>query len=326
MKKNFVNMTHIEGILYNHSLKKLTTGPKSKHPGTEYIRGAIDIATNQEMTNVVSVYFRYVTAVTSKGKEMPTFGILEKIINGEIKTVTDSSVEDAAYVSVNSSLALNDFYSKDDKLISEVRNENGFITVLPKKLINPDEKKRNTFKLDFLITKVKHIDEDEEKGTKEKAVLHGAFFDSYRKAILPADLVVYNPQAINYFENYDPSTREPMFTNLWGNNISTTTKVEKVEESAFGEAYVTSYSNTRKEFIVTGAQREPYEFGEDNTLTIEEIKKMMADREIALSTLKKNTEEWRKNASSKPENNENEESVFVEDSINNIDDDDDFDF
>ena len=80
MKKNFTNQVHLEGILYNHSLEKKVTGENSKHPGTEYIRGSIDIATNDEMTNVVSVYFRYVTAMTSTGKVMPTFGALEKII------------------------------------------------------------------------------------------------------------------------------------------------------------------------------------------------------------------------------------------------------
>ena len=318
MKKNFTNQVHLEGILYNHSLEKKVTGENSKHPGTEYIRGSIDIATNDEMTNVVSVYFRYVTAMTSTGKVMPTFGALEKIINGGTKTVTNSSIEEAAYVSVNSSLAVNDFYTKEGELVSSVRNEGGFINVLPKNMINPEEKKRNTFKVDYLITKVKHVEADEEKGTKEKAILHGAFFDGYRKSILPADLVVYNPQAIAYFEDCDPSSREPLFTNLWGTNVSTTTKVEKIEESAFGEAYVTSYSNTRKELVVTGAQKEPYEFGEENTLTLEEIKKMLEDREIYLATLKKNAEEWREKAAA-TKATKVDESAFSSD-------DDEFDF
>mgnify|MGYP003304582515 CR=1 FL=1 len=57
MKKSFINRTHIEGYLYQHTLEEKVTGPGSKNPGTKYISGNIDIATDDEMLNIVSVHF-----------------------------------------------------------------------------------------------------------------------------------------------------------------------------------------------------------------------------------------------------------------------------
>jgi len=34
MKKNIINKTHIEGVLYQHALTLKTSGEKSKSPGT----------------------------------------------------------------------------------------------------------------------------------------------------------------------------------------------------------------------------------------------------------------------------------------------------
>ena len=46
MKANFINRTHIEGRLYQHTLELKTSGPNSANPGTEYISGNIEIATD----------------------------------------------------------------------------------------------------------------------------------------------------------------------------------------------------------------------------------------------------------------------------------------
>ena len=76
MSKNFINKTHIEGVIYEHALEMKTTGPNSKAPGTQYIRGSISIATDNAMTNIVPVYFSYVTAKTNKDKDNATYGVL----------------------------------------------------------------------------------------------------------------------------------------------------------------------------------------------------------------------------------------------------------
>ena len=54
--KNMKNEFHIEGYLYEHTLEKKVSGPKSANPGTEYITGEIKIATDDELTNIVPVH------------------------------------------------------------------------------------------------------------------------------------------------------------------------------------------------------------------------------------------------------------------------------
>ena len=52
MKKNMTNETHVEGLLYQHALEKKTSGENSKNPGTEYIAGTIDIATDDNKLTI----------------------------------------------------------------------------------------------------------------------------------------------------------------------------------------------------------------------------------------------------------------------------------
>ena len=68
MAKKFINKTYIEGAVYQHSLELKKTGEQSKNPGTEYITGALEIATDDNGINIVPVHFTYVTATTANGK------------------------------------------------------------------------------------------------------------------------------------------------------------------------------------------------------------------------------------------------------------------
>ena len=80
MAKKFINNTHIEGVLYQHDLALKVSGENSKNPGTEFISGIIEIATDNAGVNIVPVHFTYVTAMTFKGKPNDTFNTLKNII------------------------------------------------------------------------------------------------------------------------------------------------------------------------------------------------------------------------------------------------------
>ena len=82
--RKVVNRTHVEGYLYQHTLELKESGPNSKNPGTKFISGNIEVATDDAMVNIVPVHFTYVTATTASGKENATFGTLMNIINGVI--------------------------------------------------------------------------------------------------------------------------------------------------------------------------------------------------------------------------------------------------
>lgn len=293
MKKKMINATHIEGLLYEHKLEKKVTGENSKNPGTEYISGTIDIATDDNGTNIVPVHFTYVTEKTSKGNTNATFGMLNNIIEGNIKTVMGAGKENAAKLRVDSALGLNEFYSDrtgEEILVCAKRNEGGFVHTTD--TLAEDEKTRNTFQTDMIICSTVHQDADEERNLPEKLILKGFVFD-FRNTLLPVEFSAINPNAMSYFEGLNASPSEPVFTKVWGRQVSETIVREIREESAFGDDSVREVRNTRKDWVVTGASRDPYVWDDEGSITADEFKKALAEREVYLAELKKRNDEWK---------------------------------
>ena len=111
MKSTFINKSHIEGYLYEHDLESKISGENSKNPGTPFIAGSISIATNEDCTNIVPVYFTYVTATTSTGNQNATYTFLKNVIDGAVNTVMGGGKENATKVRIDSAIGLNEFYS-----------------------------------------------------------------------------------------------------------------------------------------------------------------------------------------------------------------------
>ena len=293
MAKKMINTTHIEGLLYEHKLELRESGPKSKNPGTKFIMGTIDIATDDACTNVVSIHFTYVTEKTAKGSTNATFTTLMNIIEGKFGSIMEHGQNKAVKLRIDSALALNEFYTEKngvEELVSAKRNEGGFVHVADS--LNEDETVRNTFKCDMLITGVKEVEADEEKGLPAKAIVRGAIFD-FRNSLMPVEFSAVNPNAIKYFVGLDASNANPTFTCVWGRQVSETIVKKIVEESAFGEASVREVKNTRKDFVITGASKETYMWDEEGVLTAAEVAEMVAARETYLATMKQRQEEYK---------------------------------
>lgn len=292
MKKKFINETHIEGLLYDHKLEKKVTGANSKAPGTEFIAGTISIATDNALENVVQIHYTYETATFAKsGSANSRFPVLSKIID-ENPTVLNVGADKALKLRCDSAVELNEWYRdvNDEKPQSIVRNEGGFIHVV--NALNEDEKQRNTFKTDMLITSVKDVEADPEKKIDAHVKVKGAVFQDYRKQLLPVEFVVRGKGGMQYFQNLDVSAKNPVFTTVWGRQLSKTVVTRTETESAFGENEVRERTNTTREFVITGCSKEPYEFDDESTITKAEISKMMADRELALADIKQRRIEY----------------------------------
>lgn len=299
MKKTMENVTHIEGILYEHNLESKVSGPNSKTPGTPFISGTISIATDDALTNIVQVHFTYVTPTTSKGSANATYTLLQNIIDGLVGTYMKDGVDKAAKLRVDSTIGLNEFYSDRNgksELVSTKRNEGGFVHLT--NTLAEDEKVRNTFKCDMVITGVTHIDGDEEKKLPEKVIVKGAIFD-FRKALLPVEFSATNPGAMAYYEGLGASNSEPVFTKVWGRQVSETIVREIREESAFGEDNVREVQTTRKDFVITGGAKDPYPWDDEEFLTAKELTDAMTQRQTYLATIKQRQDEYKaaKNAS-----------------------------
>lgn len=292
MKKN-INTTSIQGVLYESKLELKESGPTSKNPGTKYIAGTIDIATDDAMINIVPVHFTYVTETTKNGSPNATYNVLFNIIDKKYGSIMENGAENAVKLRIDSALALNEFYTDrngEETLVSAKRNEGGFVHVVS--ALEEDENKRNTFTCDMLITNVSVKEADEERGLPEKGIVKGAIFD-FRNALLPVEFSVLNPDAIAYFEGLDASSSNPTYTKVWGQQVSETIVRKIVEESAFGEDSVREVKSSRKDFVITGASKTPYEWGIDETMTAEDLKKAIADREVTLAEIKRRRDDYK---------------------------------
>lgn len=293
MKKTMINNTHIEGVLYEHDLQAKVSGDTSKNPGTPFITGTISIATDDAMTNIVPIHFTYVTATFGSGKPNDTYTTLNNIVNGTFGSYMKDGAEKAVKLRVDSALGLNEFYTErngKEELVSAKRNEGGFVHKVDS--IDEDEKVRNTFKVDMLINNVTRTEADDERNIPEKVVVNGAIFD-FRKNLLPVEFSATNPNAMNYFEGLGATQKEPVFTCVWGRQVSETIVRQIVTESAFGEDEVREVKNSRRDFVITGAAKEPYVWDDESSITAAELNEAIQKREVDLAAMKKRQDEYK---------------------------------
>ena len=292
--KKMTNAVYLEGRLYQHKLEMKVSGENSKNPGTQYIRGTVDIATDDKNLNIVTVHYTYEPAVYGSGKTNSKFNALKDIAEGKYLTVMKDGADVATKIRISSSIGLNDFYSlrdKDDngepKLVSAKRNEGGFITILS---TLKDEKLRNVFETDIVITGFSTKEATE--NYPEKGIVKGAIFD-FRGNLLPVNFSVLDPNAIAYFEGLEASSSNPVFTKIKGREINTSVKKEITVAGAFGDE-VRESESTNRDWVITWAAVDPYEFDSEETLTVAELAAAAKARETMLAELKGRFDESQK--------------------------------
>ena len=284
------NTQNIEGKIYQFDLKEKVSGETSKNPGQPYIAGTIDVATNSDQSNIVQVHYTWVPPVYKSGKTNSTYNVLKQIINSG-KTVITDGYDAATVVKLNPSYAVNDFFPDgQDTVVSQPRNEGGFASIVAESTLHPEgDIGRNRFEYDIVINNVTEVVPDE---GDSYVTVKGVVFN-FRNDILPVTLTARNADAGKYFLGLDASNTNPVYTKVWGKIVNVFTKVEKTTESAFGEATVDTITRRTREYVITGANPVPYEFDTEDTITADELKKALQDREIYLAEVKKQAEEWR---------------------------------
>lgn len=297
--KKMINKVHIEGWVYDHKLTSKVAGEKAKNPGVTFINGTVDIATDDNCLNIVTIHYSYVTPVTKQNKPNATFNALNAILTDN-KTVVKVGKENAVKVRADTSIGLNEFYSDrngKEELVSAKRNEGGFIHIITDALSEKDTD-RNNWEADTVVTKVREIEADSERNLPAKVVISGYMFD-FKNALLPVDVVAYKESAQNYFLGLEASESNPTFIKLKGQQVSQVIIRTVTEESAFGdEPDVKEFKNTVREFVVTGALP-PYEWDSEESITAQEMKEALASREITKAEIKQRQDEYNASRSTK---------------------------
>lgn len=293
-----INTERIEGRVYQHNLTiKTVQNQTSSNYGKEFISGNLEVAVDEAGLNVIPVHFTYVTETTSSGNKNATYANLKKIIEDD-NTWIKVGKDNATKVRVDTAIALNDFYTQDDNLVSVKTNEGGFVSFVNGELAPENE--RNTFAADMVITNVKRVEKDPEKNIDADYVsVKGAIFN-FRNDLLPVEFVVRHNDGMKYFEDLGVSNAEPIYTKVWGKIECRTIVNEVSEESAFGESSVRTYERKAKEWSITGTAKVPYEFGDEKVLTTDELKKAMQNRETMLAETKARSDEYRASKASTP--------------------------
>ena len=93
---------------------------------------------------------------------------------------------------------------------------------------------------------------------------------------------------------------DPAFTEVRGRQVSETVVKRFEEESAFGESIIRESKSTRKDWVITWAAREPYVWDTEETVTADELKQAIADREVFLANEKKRREEYEASLNAAP--------------------------
>jgi len=262
--KKMINKTVVEGVLLE---KELRSGVAEKS-GVKYIAGKLHLET--EDGNTISVEL-YEGEKTSKGLENPKFATLKSIYdNAKTK---HSGAEKPTLLKINSAFGTNDWYNKEGELVCSLVNKGGYINVVS--ATSP----KSEFEVDVVIQSV--VPEIRNEVETGRAYVNGLIFN-YANQALPAKFVVDNPKGVAFFAALPKNT----FTRVWGKQVNSSVTSERMEESAFGDAKVAKTSYTRKEFVITGAQVEPYD---DMQLTADELNTAIQNRNLAMAELKNRT-------------------------------------
>ena len=281
--KNKMNREILEGRLYDFDLtKKTVKNQASNYYGQEFWSGTIHIATDEAGLNVIPVHYTFVLPTFGNGKTDSRFSAFEKITTENKAWVREGvGKENAEKIRLTPSGDLNDFYMvNDDRAVSAQRNEGGFITFI--KELAPEGTSRNKFTYDMIINKVTVVEPKEGTDDVLHARIHGVIFN-FREAILPWDLIAYNPKAIEYFEGLGVSSANPIYTQVWGSIKNTTIRVEKEVENAWGEPMVEYSERTRREWVIEGSKPQLYDFIDEDRA---ELQKKVADRNVHLEEVK----------------------------------------
>ena len=280
MKNNFENSVDVRGWVFNHTLAK-----KVSKKGVEYIGGSINVATDVDAVNVVPVNFMYVVPTFKNGKPNSTYSFLEQIINEN--NTYEMNGASATKIRIDGDVECNDFVTREGEMASPKRVRGSFAHPETGDIATVGCAK---FKTDMLIEGYQEV---EVENGDNYGRIRGYVFN-FKNDFLPVDYTIRTAGGMSYFEKADISVSEPMLTKVWGNIVCTTIENRTETENAFGAPTVNVTTRTLRAWDIEGASVDPMEFGDESTMTTEDVTKGKADREQHLAEVRANHDEYQK--------------------------------
>ena len=205
--RNNKNIVYVEGYVYNFSLFANVAGPNSKNPGQEYINGTVNIATDEDGINIVSVRYTYVTPTWKSGKENETYTILKALLDGAPVWEKDGK-DKATKLRIQGDVEVNDFMGRDGNMVETKQVRGGFTHYAN----DGFRDKHNNFETDMLITGTNLV---EVENGNDYMQISGYVFN-FRNDFIPVTYSLTNEAGIKYFESLDISMNNPYYVYVWG--------------------------------------------------------------------------------------------------------------
>ena len=232
---------HVSQPAISQAIKKLE----------EELGGALFVRSNKgmDLTEEGEMFYSYVSGALKLINDAENeFGSFKRLTKGELKIGCSASLTKLVLLQ-----ALKEFHQDYPGIKINVVNE------LTSNLISD----LKLGKLDFVIFNESNIKEEGLELRKLKELKMG---------------FVYNPK---YFEDkIDASPANPVFTKVWGKVVNETIITQITEESAFGEPVVKEVKKNKRDWVLTGMAVSPYEFDDETTMTAQELKDAIAEREV----------------------------------------------
>ncbi len=270
MKQTWKNSVNVAGYVF--STRNLN--PRVSKDGTNYISGAVNIAVDEDALNVIPVSF-YATETYKNGKPNDTYNVLKQIADGSVQTYQQAG-KNAARVRVDGSISTNDFVGRNGDVVSPKQVRGSFIH------FDSVSNFCANFDADTVFTSCA---ERTVEGEEPFQSLRG-FVLSYKNAMVPVEFSVRSKEGMKFFDSQDISASNPLVILVKGKIVTNTVEHKTCEEGAFGESVVNTTSRSFQSWDVTFAAREPYEFGDEGAISKDDIKRLVAEREVALERVK----------------------------------------
>lgn len=270
MKTNWDNKVFIEGYVYNFNLFENVTGPDSQNPGQDYINGQVNIVTDEDGINIVSVRYAFVTPTWKSGKENETYTILKSLIDGAPTWEKDGK-DKATKLRIQGDVSVNDFMGRDGNMVETKEVRGGFTHYAN----DGFRDKRSNFETDMMITNASVVEVED---GDDYMNLRGYVFN-YRQDLIPVTYTLTNPDGIKYFEGLDINDKNPYIVFVWGRIVSATQRIAHEVESAWGAPQVEYTTRTLRQWVIDGCAPESYPFDDETTITVAEYKEALQKRE-----------------------------------------------
>lgn len=275
-----LNEVFIEGILKEKTLELATINVQGKK--ADVIRGELVISDKENSEHRVRVF---ANKLTKEGKENSVYKGLKTVMD-EYVSVAEAlklgqTAEAADKVRITKGkIGLNEYYTPNGELRSFPIVTTNFVNRVKDGTYNPKAEFSLEFYFDNILPEIK---DNEETG---RLIVKG-IVPVYGGEVIPLTLIVADEDAVNYIQtNYEKGKTGK----VWGELVNTV-EITKIVEQGFGKAKEKIVTKIINELVITGGEEDQYSEDDERSYSTDLIKKAMAERDIKLDELLKNSKD-----------------------------------